>query len=168
MNDKKFSMCYKIIGRLEDMQTTEYYFKSPIVAESYDGNKYTITGIKYDCDMEGTDLDGALLVQVKTDWLYDAAIDIDGFNTDVVKSILEALPVKFIIRVSAHFGFNGQEKDFTIHEEEVDADCIIEDWAEENFPKLDWITDDQDQVVCYSSEGGENYLLATIIPRFEE
>lgn len=163
MNDRKFSMCYKIIGRLEDMQTTEYYFKSPIIAKAYDGNQYTITGIKYDCDMEGTDLDGALLVQVKTDWLYDAAIDIDGFNPEVVKSILEALPVKFIVRVSAHFGFNGSRADFTIHEEVVDANCIIEDWAAKNFPSLPWVSDDEDQVVCYSFEGDENYLLATLI-----
>jgi hypothetical protein len=165
MNIDKYSLCRQIVAWFEDMRVTSYDFKTPIIAQSLDGNKYTITGI----DRNETLSDyGDLVLRVKTDWLYDAAIDIDGFNTDVVKSILEALPVKFIVRVSAHFGFNGQEKDFTIHEEEVDADCIIEDWAEENFPKLDWIKDDQDQVVCYSSEGEANYLLATIIPRFEE
>lgn len=165
MNDKKFSMCCKIIGRLEDMQTTEYYFKSPIIAKAYDGNQYTITGIKYDCDMEGTDLDGALLVQVKTDWLNCTTIDVDGFFPNTVELILESLPIKSIIRVSAHIGRNS----FIIIEHEVDLNCHIGEWCEKNFPALRWEYDDEDQLVCYGDyTNNDNYLLATLVQQYGE
>ena len=160
MNIDKYSLCRQIIAWFEDMRVASYDFRTPIIAQSLDGNKYTITGIDRN---EILSEYGDLVLRVKTDWLYDAAIDIDGFDTDAVKRVLASLPIKFIVRVSAHFGFNGSRADFVIHEEDVDANCIIEDWAAENFPKLPWITDDQDQVVCYSFEGDENYLLATLI-----
>jgi len=162
MDDKRFIVCLNIIKKLEEMGWTEYEFKAPFRAKAFDDNKYLITKVIYDESDHETDFDGALLVEVSTNHLNKTTMYIDGFDTATLEAILDAIPVAVIVRVTAHCGSNS----FVVTEKEVDPNCIIEDWCAENFKGLDWIEDDQDQLVCYADNDNffeDCYLLATLL-----
>ena len=173
MDSEKFEACCSIINLFEEMQWIEYEFETPIKVTAHDGNKYTIHSIIYDENDDSTDLDGALLVEVSTDWLPKTNMPIEGIPTETVKRIARSIPVKLIVQVTAHFGRGGSESTFVVTEAEVDSGCSLWRWCEENFNGLDWELDDINQLVCYGWGDKDfanynNYLLANLTHKFSE
>lgn len=171
MDSEKFEACLGIINLFEEMHWTEYEFKTPIKATAFDGNEYTIHSIIYDENDDSTDFDGALLVEVSTDWLPKTNMYIEGIPAETVNRIVRAIPVKLVVRVTAHFG--GGEDTFVVTEAEVDSGCSLWGWCKENLKGLDWEEDDVNQLVCYGwgdKDFGNynNYLLANLTHKHGE
>ena len=163
MNDRKFKLCYDIIGRLQDMQTDRYHFKK-IIANAYDGNCYTISGVVYDESDTNNDLDGALFLEVSTDYLAPTLIDIDGFSPRIVEDVVNMIPTKCFIRISSHYtDENGVQHEYVLNELDVDLNTIIEDWLTENLPAMTWRNETDNRLLCYSCNSDKNYLIAELI-----
>lgn len=161
MTEKMESLCSAIVSKLNQLGVCVYEFKVKLIVKAGDLNTYVLDSIEYN-NMED-DGGGArgLFCGLHTSTLFGAVMSVEAFDEGVLQQICDLIPVKFVALVTAHT--KDERGSFIVSATEVDANCVIENWAAENYPLLDWQPDDEDQVVSYSHDDDGGYMLATLM-----